>query len=142
MDARLRGIDKRFAEAEETLRRLINHRASIKAELAKGWEYATKFQELRARLDELNASMRIEGLITDDPLHLAELAEEAFMPAAPESNGIPAEAPGVEPAAAPVESAADDQSLQIEPAIPATSECAVPAPASPEETANHQSPGL
>jgi hypothetical protein len=122
--------------------RLIDHRARIEAELAKGWEYATKFQELRARLDALNASMRVEGLITEEPLHLAELAEEVFLPAVPESNGIQAVTPGVEPVAAPVESAADDQSLQIEPAIPATSECAVPAPASPEETAYRQSPGL
>jgi len=139
MDARLRGIDKRAAEAEETRRRLIDHRASIEAELAKGWEYATKFQELSARLDALNASMRVEGLITDDPLHLAELAEEAFMPAAPESNGVPAVAPGVEQAAASAGSAADDQSLHIEPAIPVTSECAVPVPASPEETADRHS---
>ena len=139
MDARLRSIDKRFAEAEETRRRLIDRRARIEAELAKGWEYATKFQELRARLDALNASMRVEGLITEDPLHLAELAEEAFLPTATESSGVPAVAPGVEPAAASADSAADDQSLQIEPAIPATSECVVPVPASPEETADHQS---
>jgi hypothetical protein len=139
MDARLRGIDKRFAEAEETRRRMIDHRARIEEELAKGWEYATKFQELGARLDALNASMRVEGLITDDPLHLAELGEEAFLPTAPELNDFPAVAPGVEPAAASAGSAADDQSLQIEPAIPATSECAVPVPASPQETAGHQS---
>ncbi|MCI0392136.1 MAG: hypothetical protein MOB07_25680 [Acidobacteria bacterium] len=138
MDARLRSIDKRLVEAEETRRRLIDHRARIEAELAKGWEYATKFQELRARLDALNASMRGEGLGTEDPLHLAELAEEAFLPEAPESNGVPAVATGVEPAAASADSAADDQSLQIEPAIPATSECAVPVQASPEETAGHQ----
>jgi len=31
------------------------------------------------------------------------------------------------------------QSLQIEPAISATSECAVPVPMSPEETADHRS---
>ncbi|HZF39299.1 MAG TPA: hypothetical protein VE715_10770 [Blastocatellia bacterium] len=139
MDARLRSIDKRLAEAEETRRRLIDHRARIEAELAKGWEYATKYQELRARLDALNASMRVEGLTTEDPLHLAELAEEAFLSTASEPSGVPAVAPGVEPAAASVESAVDDQNLQIEPAIPATSEYVVPVPASPEETVDHQS---
>jgi hypothetical protein len=139
MDARLRGIDKRFAEAEETRGRLIDHRARIEAELVKGWEYATKFQELSARLNALNASMRVEGLITEEPLHLAELAEEAFLPAEPESIGVTAVAPGAEQAAASAGSTADDQSLQIEPAISATSECAVPFPASPEETAGHQS---
>jgi hypothetical protein len=139
MDARLRGIDKRFAEAEETRGRLIDRQARIEAELAKGWEYTTKFQELRARLDALNASMQVEGPITEEPLHLAELAEEAFLPTAPESNGAPAVAPGVEQTAASAGSAADDQSLQIEPAIPATSECAVSVQASPEETADHQS---
>ena len=140
MDARLRGIDKRFAEAEETRRRLIDHRARIEEELAKGWEYATKFQELRARLDALNASMRVEGPITEEPLHLAELAEEAFLPAAPELNGVPAVATGAEQHAALAVSAPDDQRLQIEPAILATAECVVPVQASPEETADHQSP--
>jgi hypothetical protein len=139
MDARLRGIDKRFAEVEETRQRLIDHRARIEAELAKGWEYATKFQELSARLDALNASMRVEGLITEEPLHLAELAEEAFLPTAMESNDFPALAPGVEQAAVSADSAADEQSLQIKSAIPATSECAVSVPTSPEETADHRS---
>ena len=139
MDARLRSIDKRSAEAEETRRRLIDHRDRIEAELARGWEYATKFQELRARLDALSASMRVEGPITEETLHLAELAEEAFLPAATESSGVPAVAPGGELATVPLESATDDQSLQIEPAIPATSECIVPVPASPKETADHQS---
>ncbi|HYW73108.1 MAG TPA: hypothetical protein VE961_18925 [Pyrinomonadaceae bacterium] len=32
--------------------------------------------------------------------------------------------------------------MQIEPAIPATSGCAVPVPTSPEETAGHHSQGL
>jgi hypothetical protein len=103
------------------------------------WEYAAKFQELSARLDSLKDSMRVEGLITEEPLHLAELAEEAFLPVAPELDGVPAVVPGVEQASTSASSAADDQSLQIEPAIPATSECAVPVPAPPEETEGHQS---
>ena len=53
-------------------------------------------------------------------------------------NGVQAVAPVVERAAASASSAAGDQSLQIEPAIPATSECAVLVPASPEEIADHQ----
>src|SRR5262249_52618881 len=62
--------------------------------------------------------MRIEGLITEAPLHLAELSEEAFLPAAPELNDIPAVVSGVEPA---------------------TSECVVPVPASLETTVDPQS---
>lgn len=142
MDARLRSIDKRFADAEETRRRLSDHSASIEAELAKGWEYATKYQELRARLDALNASMRVEGLISEEPLHLAELAEEAFLPTAPEPNSVPAVAPGVEPAAAPVDSAAKDQRPRIEPTISAISECAAPYSAPPETSVERQSPEL
>jgi hypothetical protein len=48
-------------------------------------------------------------------------------------------APVVEQAAASAGSVAGDQSLQIEPAIQATSEFAVLVPASPEETADHHS---
>ncbi len=144
LDARLRSIDKRRGEAEETRRQLTDRRAKIEAELAKGWEYATKFQELRAQLDALNASMQIEGLITEDPLHLADLAEEAFLPTAPGLNDIPPVVPGVEPAATSVESAADDQSLepQTGPAITATSKCVVPVPASRETTVDRQNPEL
>jgi hypothetical protein len=140
MDARLRSIDKRLVEADETHRQLTDRRVRIEEELAKGWEYATKFQELRARLDALNASMRIEGLITEDPLHLAELSEEAFLPTAPKLNGIPPVVCGAEQAAGSIESVADHKSLepQIGSAIPATSECAVPVPASPVKTAGHQ----
>jgi hypothetical protein len=144
MDARLRSIDKRLVEAEETRRQLADRRAKIEVELAKGWEYATKFQELRTRLDALNASMRIEGLITEDPFQLAELSEEAFLPATPKLNDIPSVVDGVEPAAGSIESAPDDKSLepQTAPAIPATSECVVPVPASLETTGDRQSPDL
>jgi len=144
MDARLPSIDKRLVEAEETRRQLTDRCVKIEVELAKGWEYATKFQELRARSDALNASMRIEGLITEDSLHLAELSEEAFLPAAPKLNDIPSVVGGIEPAAGSIESAADGKSLdpQTELVAPATSECAVPVPTSLETTGDRQSPDL
>ena len=144
MDARLRSIDKRLVEAEETRRQLTDRCVKIEVELAKGWEYATKFQELRARLDALNASMRIEGLITEDPLQLTELSEEAFLPAVPKLNDIPSVVGGIEPAAGFIESAADDKSLdpQTELVALATYERAVPVPTSLETTGDRQSPDL
>jgi len=88
--------------------------------------------------------MRTEGLITEDPLHLAELSEEAFLLAPPKLNDIPSVVGGIEPAAGSIESAADDKSLdpQIELVVPATSECAVPVPTSIETTGDRQSPDL
>jgi hypothetical protein len=144
MDTRLRSLDKRLVEAEETRRQLTDRHAKIEAELAKGWEYATKFQELRARLDALNASMRIEGLTTEDLIHLAELSEEAFLPAAPRLNDFPFVVCGVEPAAGSIESAAGDKNLdpQTELVAPATSECVVPVPTSLETIGDRLSPDL
>ncbi len=82
MDARLRNLEKRRDESEDSFRRLADQRAKVEAELAKGWEHTARYQELRARLEALNASLKIEGLATDNTPAQIELAEDAFLPAA------------------------------------------------------------
>ena len=89
MDARLRNLEKRRDESEESFRRLADKHAKVEAELAKGWEHAARYQELRARLEALNASLNIEGLATDNALAQIELAEDAFLPVAQATNEIP-----------------------------------------------------
>lgn len=103
MDARLRNLEKRRDESEESFRRLTDKCAKVEAELAKGWEHAARYKEMRARLEALNASMKIEGLATDNSLTQIELAEEAFLPIAQATNEMtisPARTgPGVIPSA-------------------------------------------
>ncbi|MBS1789695.1 MAG: hypothetical protein JST85_18365 [Acidobacteria bacterium] len=89
MDARLRNLEKRRDESEESFRRLTDQHAKVEAELAKGWEHVARYQELRARLEALNASLKIEGLATDNSLAQIELAEDAFLRAAQAADEAP-----------------------------------------------------
>lgn len=96
MDARLRNLEKRRDESEESFRRLADQRAKVEAELAKGWEHAVRYQGLRARLEALNASLKIEGLATDNTPAQIELAEDAFLPAAQATDEAPILSPNNE----------------------------------------------
>jgi hypothetical protein len=96
MDARLRNLEKRRDESEESFCRLTDQHAKVKAELAKGWEHAARYQELRARLEALNASLKIEGLATDNTPAQIELAEDAFLPAAQATDEAPILSPNNE----------------------------------------------
>jgi len=142
MDARLRNLEKRRDEAEESFRRLADKHAKVEAELAKGWEHAARYQELRARLEALNASLKIEGLVTDNTLAQIELAEDAFLPAAQATNEIPILSPnndsGVISSASP-DSISEPQILeaQIETPIQTTTDVNVEAIPATTETQPH-----
>lgn len=142
MDARLRNLEKRRDEAEESFRRLADKHAKVEAELAKGWEHTARYQELRTRLESLNASLNIEGLATDNSLAQIELAEDAFLPAAQATNEIPILSSnndsGVISSASP-DAISKSQTLeaQIETPIQTTTEVNVEAIPSTEETQPH-----
>lgn len=142
MDARLRNLEKRRDEAEESFRRLADKHAKVEAELAKGWEHAARYQELRARLEALNTSLKIEGLATDNTLAQIELAEDAFLPVAQATNEIPILSSnndsGVISSASP-DAISKSQTLeaQIETPIQTTTEVNVEAIPSTEETQPH-----
>ena len=113
MDARLRNLEKRRDESEESFRRLTDQRAKVEAELAKGWEHAAKYQELRARLEALNASLKIEGSATDNTPAQIELAEDAFLPAAQATDEAPILSPNNE--AGVIASASSDSIIAPQP---------------------------
>jgi hypothetical protein len=142
MDARLRNLEKRRDEAEESFRRLTGQYAKVGAELARGWEHAARYQELRARLEALNASMKIEGLATDNTPAQIELAEDAFLPAAQALNEIPILSPnndsGVIASASP-DSISEPQApeAQIETPIQNAADVNVEATSASEETQSH-----
>jgi hypothetical protein len=132
MDARLRGIDKLRDQAAAIYQGLIDRKAKIETELAKGWEYAAKFEELSAKLKALNASMRAEGVDAEEPFYLSELAADALLPAASELNGIEPSAPNLAPAAAAAESM--ESTSGSAPTAPATATCSPPAAATARTT--------
>jgi hypothetical protein len=141
MDARLRSLDKLRDQAAAIYQRLIGRKAKIEAELAKGWEYAAKFEDLSARLKALNASMRAKGLDAEEPFYLSELAADALLPLAPELKGIGASVPNLEPAAESIESTAGDQIFEslIEPELPLTPNDITTIPVSLDPASAHQS---
>ncbi len=142
MDARLRNLEKRSDEAEESFQRLADKHAKVEAELAKGWEHAARYQELRTRLEALNASLKIEGLAMDNTPAQIELAEDAFLPAAQATNEIPILSPnndsGVISSASP-DSISEPQILeaQIETPIQTTTDVNVEAIPATAETQPH-----
>jgi hypothetical protein len=142
MDARLRNLEKRRDEAEESFRRLADKHAKVEAELAKGWEHAARYQELRTRMEALNASLKIEGLAMDNTPAQIELAEDAFLPAAQATNEIPILSPnndsGVISSASP-DSISEPQILeaQIETPIQTTTDVNVEAIPATAETQPH-----
>lgn len=139
MDARLRNLEKRRDEAEESFRRLTDKHTKVEAELAKGWEHTARYQELRARLESLNASLKIEGLATDNTLAQIELTEDAFLPTSQATNEIPIFSPnddsGVIASASP-EAISEPQTpeAQIETPIQTTTDVNVKAIPATEET--------
>jgi hypothetical protein len=142
MDARLRNLEKRRDESEESFRRLTDQRAKVEAELAKGWEHTARYQELRARLEALNASLKIEGLATDNTPAQIELAEDAFLPAAQATNEIPILSPNNDSgviSSASSDSLSEPQTLeaQIETPIQTTTDGNVEAIPATEETQPH-----
>ena len=89
MDARLRTLEARRAEVAASYQRKTDKLAKVEAELAKGWEHAAKYQELRTRLEALNGSLPMAGAAPDNTCAQLELAAEAFLPTTPagdESN--------------------------------------------------------
>ena len=142
LDSRLRNLEKRRDESEESFRRLTDKHAKVEAELAKGWEHAARYQELRARLEALNAALQIEGLVMDNTLAQIELAEDAFLPAAQVTNEIPILSPnndsGVIASASP-DAISEPQTpeAQIETPIQTKTDVNVEAIPATEETQPH-----
>lgn len=80
MDAQLRGLEARLEQARATHRELQHRYEQINAELSKGWEHATGYQEMKARLDLVNASLSRAGCEIEPSPELSNLEADALMP--------------------------------------------------------------
>lgn len=80
MDAQLRGLDHKLEQAHATERELQHRQAQITTELSKGWEHAAKYQELKLKLDTLNAGLSHAGHEIEASPELAVLDDAALQP--------------------------------------------------------------
>ena len=80
MDAQLRSLEHRLAQAEQQQRRVEHRYAQVQQELGKGWEHAARYEELRAKLDTVNIALTAAGQEIEDSPALAQLDAEALQP--------------------------------------------------------------
>jgi hypothetical protein len=80
MDAQLRGLETRLEQACATRRELRHRYEQINAELNKGWEHAAGYQEMKARLDLVNASLSRAGCEIEPSPELSNLEADALLP--------------------------------------------------------------
>jgi len=80
MDAQLRGLEARLEQARAAQRELQHRHEQINAELSKGWEHAAGYQEMKARLELVNASLSRAGCEIEPSPELSNLEAEALMP--------------------------------------------------------------
>lgn len=81
IDAQLRNIEKRLENAERAHGQLSRRLAGAQEELAKGWEHAEKYQEMKERLDALNRTLTGTGEEIENSPEFSELVGEALLPA-------------------------------------------------------------
>jgi hypothetical protein len=86
MDSQLRGIEGKLERALAGKSELEHRSQKITAELSKGWEHTTRYEELRTRLSELNLELTKAGVEVEEPPELSKLDEDAFRPCEPQVN--------------------------------------------------------
>ena len=80
MDAQLRSLENRLAQAEQQQRRVEHRYEQVQQELSKGWEQAARYEELRAKLLAVNVALTAAGQEIEASPELAQLDEEALQP--------------------------------------------------------------
>lgn len=112
MDAQLRGLEGKLEQARGREQELRHRYEQITAELGKGWEHAASYQEMKTRLETVNAALSSAGCEIEPSPELSRLEAEALLPAptisvrqlvavAAESDPAQAEELGVPDIAAP-----------------------------------------
>jgi hypothetical protein len=113
IDAQLKGIDAHLQRALKYQAELKHKQQQIEHELAKGWDYAQKYEELQAQLQQINQLLKEDGSQIGDKQEFAALDQEAFQQCVP---------PTEDSTQLPEETAAQTEivSISAEPAINST----------------------
>lgn len=80
MDAQLRGLEHRLAQADQQQRRVEHRYEQAQHELNKGWEHAARYQELKTKLLALNATLSVAGQEIEASPELTDLDATALQP--------------------------------------------------------------
>src|SRR5262249_9207647 len=109
IDAQLKAIDSHLDRALKNRGELTHRQEMIERELASGWSYASKYEELQAQFLHVNQLLKEDGSQIDDKQEFMSLDEDAFRNCEPEvekssqqSEEVPAK---IEPASVPATSA-------------------------------------
>lgn len=78
IDAQLKAIDTHLQRALKNQADLKHKQRTIEQELARGWDYAQKYEDLQAQLQRVNQSLKEDGSQIDDKQEFAALDEDAF----------------------------------------------------------------
>jgi len=81
MDAQLRGLEGKLEQARGRGQELRHRYEQITAELGKGWEPAASYQEMKTRLETVNAALSSAGCEIEPSPELSRLEAEALLPA-------------------------------------------------------------
>jgi hypothetical protein len=88
IDAQLKAIDTSLQRALKNQAELKHKQQMIERELARGWDYAPKYEELQAQLQGVNQQLKEDGSQIDDKQEFAALDEEAFQHCEPSVEGL------------------------------------------------------
>jgi hypothetical protein len=83
MDTQLRGLEGKLDKSLATKAELEHRQRQIAAELNKGFEHASRYEELRLRLITLNKQLTESGAEIEASPELSNLDEEAFQSVKP-----------------------------------------------------------
>jgi hypothetical protein len=86
IDAQLRAIDSHLDRAMKNRDELKHRQEVIERELASGWSYARKYEELQAQLRRVNQLLKEDGSQIDDKQEFAALDEDAFRNCEPDAE--------------------------------------------------------
>jgi hypothetical protein len=78
IDAQLKAIDTHLQRALKNQEEFKHRRGTIERELASGWSYARKYEELHAQLQHINQLLKEDGSQIDDKQEFLALDEDAF----------------------------------------------------------------
>lgn len=83
IDAQFKAIDTHLQRALKYQAELKHKQEQIEKELAKGWDYAQKYEELQAQFQRVNQLLKEDGSQVDDKHDFAALDQDAFQKCEP-----------------------------------------------------------
>jgi len=78
IEAQLRNLDSHLERARRTQAELHHKQEQVERELARGWEYASRYTEIQAEFERVNRLLKEDGSEIDEKQEFAVLDQEAL----------------------------------------------------------------